>query len=176
MIKNILIVILFFIVTSTTFSQYTENHHYAGPTLGLSFLGSSVQFGGNYEYALYVENFGIVGIGGIVRYWTYSENVPGFKWSYTDFLIGAQGNYHFKIPGNDLVDTWAGLVLGYDAGSVDYVGPSGIFYVTPTYGGFFIGLQGGARYWINPQLALSGRIAFGNLSYGGLDVGVDFKF
>lgn len=176
MIKKYLVLFFVIISASYSFPQYTIGNHYAGPSLGLSFLGSVVEFGGNYEYAMNLQDIGTVGVGGILRYWTYSTSFIGGKWSYTDFLIGAQGNYHFKIPDNNQWDPWAGLVLGYDVGSVDYVGPAATIYSEPSYGGFFIGIQGGARYWINPQIALTGRISFGNLSYGGLDVGVDFKF
>jgi len=40
----------------------------------------------------------------------------------------------------------------------------------------WLGIQGGIRYFINPDLALTGRVGFGTLSYGALEVGVDFKF
>jgi hypothetical protein len=40
----------------------------------------------------------------------------------------------------------------------------------------FLGLQGGGRYFFSPNLAGVVRIAFGSLSYGGLDIGVDWKF
>jgi hypothetical protein len=160
---------------STTNAQFTPNNHYLGPSIGLSFLGSTVQFGANYEYGMDVENFGRVGIGGIFRYWSYSEGFFEGEWSYTDVLIGVQGNYHFKLEENKF-DPWLGLTLAYDGGSVSWDGPGGFDYVSPTYGGFFIGAHGGARYWISPTLAVSARIGFGTLSYGALDLGVDFKF
>jgi hypothetical protein len=116
-----------------------------------------------------------VGIGGIFRYWSYGENYYVGKWSYTDVLIGAQGNYHFKVD-NDKFDPWVGLVLAYDAGSVSWDGPGGYNYVTPTYGGFFLGAHGGARYWVSPTIAIAASIGYGSLSYGALDIGVDFKF
>src|SRR3990172_3078932 len=92
-------------------AQYEVGKHYAGPSIGLSFLGSTAQFGLNYEYAFTIQNFGTVGAGGIFRYWSYKER----------FL-------------------------------------------------------GGTRYWITPTIALMGRVGFGTLSYGALEVGVDFKF
>ena len=149
--------------------------HYAGPSLGLSFLGSTFQFGGNYEYSMHLDNFGNVGIGGLLRYWSYGESFLGGKWSYTNILVGAQGNYHFEIKDNDKLDPYAGIVLAYDGGSVSYSGPGGN-YATPSHGGLWLGFQGGLRYFLQPNLALTARVGFGTLSYGALEVGVDFKF
>ena len=156
-------------------AQFTPNKNYLGPNLGLSFLGSTPQFGVDYEYSMDLENFGRVGIGGVFRYWGYSETYFEGKWSYTNVLIGAQGNYHFKMENNKF-DPWLGLILAYDAGSVSWDGPSGYNYSSPTYGGFFLGVNGGLTYWVSPTIGITGRLGYGSLSYGGLDVGVNFKF
>ncbi len=170
---SILVLLLFAYGNSN--AQFTPMHHYLGPSIGLSFLGSTPQFGVNYEYGMDLENFGRVGIGGIFRYWSYSEDYYYGKWSYTDVLIGAQGNYHFKLD-NDKFDPWVGLTLAYDAGSVSWDGPSGYNYSSPTYGGLFIGADAGARYWVSPTIGISARLGYGSLSYGALELGVDFKF
>jgi hypothetical protein len=179
MLKTLLGNALFVIIMLLFFqcplkAQYTVDNHYVGPSIGLSFLGSTFQIGGNYEYALNVENFGKIGVGGIFRYWGYSDAFNTGKLSYTNIFIGAQGNYHFEIKGNDQLDPYAGLVLAYDGGSVSYSGPAGN-YATPSQGGVWLGFQGGIRYFINPNLAITGRVGFGTLSYGALELGVDFK-
>ncbi len=160
----------------TSEAQYIADKHYAGPSIGLSFLGSTFQVGGNYEYALNVENFGMVGIGGVLRYWGYNENFIVGKWKYTNILIGLQGNYHFTIKEYEQLDPYAGIVLAYDGGSVSYDGPNNSNYPTPSHGGLWIGAQGGLRYWFNPNFAVTGRVGFGSLSYGALEVGLDVKF
>ena len=165
---------VFFLFSTKGYSQYELNRSYLGPTIGLSFLGSTPQFGLNYEYSMQLQDFGSVGFGGVFRYWSYSEDYFYGKWSYTDILIGAQGNYHFKVT-NDKWDPWVGLTLAYDAGSVKWDGPYAT-YASPSYGGFFLGAQGGVRYWVSPTLAVVARLGYGSLSYGALDVGVDFKF
>ncbi len=162
-------------LTSLTSAQFTPNKHYLGPSIGLSFLGSTPQFGLNYEYGMDIKDFGRLGIGGIVRYWSYNEGYYQGHWKYTDILIGAQANYHFKLA-TDKFDPWVGLTLAYDAGSVSWDGPEGYNYSSPTYGGVFIGANAGARYWFSPTIGVSARIGFGSLSYGALDLGVDFKF
>lgn len=164
---------VFFLFSTKGYSQYELNRSYLGPTIGLSFLGSTPQFGLNYEYSMQLQDFGSVGFGGVFRYWSYSEDYFYGKWSYTDILIGAQGNYHFKVT-NDKWDPWVGLTLAYDAGSVKWDGPYAT-YASPSYGGFFLGAQGGVRYWVSPTLAIVARIGYGSLSYGALDLGVDFK-
>jgi len=168
------IIIMLLFLQSPLKAQYTVDNHYVGPSIGLSFLGSTFQLGGNYEYALNIENFGKVGIGGIFRYWSYSDAFYTGKLSYTNIFIGAQGNYHFEINGYSQLDPYAGLVLAYDGGSVSYSGPAGN-YATPSQGGVWLGFQGGIRYFINPNLAITGRVGFGTLSYGALEIGVDFK-
>jgi hypothetical protein len=172
MIKNFFLIVLF---SSAAFAQFEVEKHYAGPMIGLSFLGSTAQIGGGYEYGIDIEDFGMIGVGGLIRYWAYSENYFTGRLNYTEFLIGAQGNYHFVIDDRKF-DPWAGLVLAYNAGSVKFSGPSTVNYVLPSTGGVWLGLHGGLRYWFQPNLAVAGRLGFGTLGYGSLDVGVDFKF
>jgi|GEM_PF-4180955 len=40
--------LMILLMTSTGYSQYDLNRSYLGPTIGLSFLGSTFQFGANY--------------------------------------------------------------------------------------------------------------------------------
>ena len=162
---------VFLLMQLNTSAQFTADKHYAGPSLGFYFHGSSVILGGNYEYGLALKDIGTIGIGGIIRYYTYSAG----NWKYTDILIGAQGNYHFKMD-NKKFDPWVGLLVALDNGSVSYDGPSGYNFSDPSYGGFWVGLHGGMRYWLSPTMALTGRIGFGSYSYSSFDIGVDFKF
>jgi len=168
--------LLIILLSQSVYGQYTDAKHYAGPSIGLSFLGSAFQIGGNYEYAMNVENFGLIGVGGVLRYWGYSENFFGGKWKYTNILIGAQGNYHFKIKNLEHLDPYAGIVLAYDGGSVSYDGPDNRNYATPSHGGLWAAAQGGIRYWFNPKIAATLRVSFGSLSYGSLELGADIKF
>ncbi len=167
-------VIAIMFTTTTANAQYVANRNYLGPSVGFAFLGSTPDFGVSYEYGLNMQNFGLVGIGGLFRYWGYSEGYFDGSWKYTNILIGAQGNYHFVITGSKF-DPYVGVVLAYDAGSVSWSGPYGN-YASPTYGGLWLAAQGGARYWVSPNIAISGRIGLGTLGYSGLDFGVDFKF
>lgn len=170
---SVILILLVFVFSSEKASaQFELNKHYIGPSVGFSFLGSTFQIGLNYEYAVHQDNVGIIGVGGIFRYWGYSEEFPDGKYSYSDVLIGGQASYHFLVE-DKKYDPYAGIVLAYDAGTVDWEGEQP--HNTPVYGGFWIGIHGGLRYWINPVLAINGRVSFGTLSYGAIEVGVDFK-
>jgi hypothetical protein len=175
-IRQIIILIVFvFSFTTANNAQYDLNRHYAGASVGMSFLGSAGQFGLNYEYSLELKDFGNVGVGAIFRYWGYKENYPSGSWNYSNFVIGAQGNYHFKLNDSKF-DPWAGIILAYNSSSVSWKGSNSSSLVTPSSGGLWLAANGGLRYWFNPEFAATGRITFGNLGYGSLDIGVDYKF
>ena len=177
--KNTIRILILFLTalffTSNTHAQYEIDKHYAGPSIGLSFLGSTAQLGLNYEYAFVIEDFGTVGAGGIFRYWGYEESFIGGSYDYTDVLIGGQFNYHFKVESNK-IDPWLGVALGFVFGSVKTTLLINQYYSEPSHDGLWLGFHGGARYWITPTIALIGSVGFGTLSYGALEIGVDFKF
>jgi len=161
-------------------AQFEQNKHIVGPSVGFSFLGSTVQFGANHEYGFSLKDIGVdgngsMGIGGIFRYWVYSEETTNVKSDYTDVLLGFQTNYHFYMP-NDRVDPWVGFILAYDFGDEDNtIKTSGYELDDDTYAGFWIGAQAGLRYWVKNNIGLNLRIGFGIQSYGFLDLGLEYK-
>ena len=170
--KFILLFLLFFSVN--IFAQFQNHKHTVGPSVGFSFLGSTVQLGINHEYGIPLTDKGNLGIGGIFRYWSYSEEFPAVKWSYSNVLIGFQTNYHFFLNTANL-DPWAGVILAYDFRSANReIILHNVNFNNADDGGFWIGAQAGARYWINKQIALNVRIGFGTLSYSALDIGFDY--
>jgi hypothetical protein len=173
----LLLVLALGLLPGVASATWEADKNYLGPAIGLSFLGSAPQFGVNYERAIETESMGTIGIGGLFRYWSYSTDSWFLgKWKYSNTLIGAQGNYHFTLD-DDRIDPWAGLVLAYNVGKVTYDGNvGGDLFSSPTSGGLWLAAAGGARYWVNPNMAISVRLSFGSLSYGALDVGLDFKF
>ena len=172
-------VVLFLTIPFVAFSQqyFEAGKSYVGPSIGLSFLGSTPEFGANYEYGMKME-FGTIGIGGLFRYWGYSEEWGYGSFKYTNILIGAQGNYHLKMDPGSKLDPYVGIILGYDASSAKWTGGATYFGFEPsaTSGGLVLNAHGGCRYFISPTMALVGSIGYGSLSYGALDIGVDFKF
>ena len=141
--------------TINTYPQYEVGKHYAGPSIGLSFLGSTAQLGLNYEYAFVIKDFGTVGAGGIFRYWGYKESFLGGSWSYTNILIGGQFNYHFRMD-NKKFDPWVGAVLAYDAGSVKTTYSSNILSRQSITWRILAGIS-----WRNKILDYSNNCAYG---------------
>lgn len=169
-------IVLFFVAFfSLAHSQYIKEKHYLGPSLGLSFLGTAPEIGANYEYSI-DNNFSI---GGIFRYFSYSEDFPFYygKYSYTYVFLGAQGNYHFELD-NKKIDPFAGLVLGFNTRSHtwDYwEGKKGVLVPRASgNSGLYLSAHGTFRYWIKPNLGLQVRLNLGN-SYSAIDFGVDWK-
>ncbi|HOI30423.1 MAG TPA: hypothetical protein PLZ15_11765 [Melioribacteraceae bacterium] len=174
-----LILFLLFAFYQTGFGQFEASKSYAGPSLGLSFLGSTFQLGLNYEYGMPLSAIGMsgpgkIGVGGLFRYWSYSEGFGTGEWSYTNILVGAQGNYHFALD-NRMWDPYLGLVLAYNIASVKWEGVKGFGWADRSAGGFWLGLHGGVRYFFTPKTALNLRFGFGTLDYGALEIGVDFQ-
>jgi len=98
-------------------------------------------------------------------YWSSST------WSYTYFLIGGRGAFHHKFDSEKL-DTYAGVMLGYNIVSYDYDGPSsftgydgGESYLTY---GFYVG----GRYFFNEKWAAYGELGYG---FGYINVGIAYK-
>ena len=173
--------ILVLLFPSYLFSQFEIDKHIAGPSIGFSFLGSTVQYGLNHEYGISLNNLGIdevgkLGIGGVFRYWDYTEEFTDVKTNYTNILFGIQTNYHFYMA-NDKVDPWAGVIVAYNFGSADHTIKTVGFKVNKdSHDGFWIGVHAGARYWISSKIGLNIKIGFGIRSYGSLDLGFDYKF
>lgn len=176
--KSVLSIIIF--SANILFGQLQSNEHIFGPSIGFSFLESTVQLGINHEYnmdinQLGIENGGIIGIGGIFRYWSYSEKFRDFQWDYTSILLGVQTNYHFYFQ-NDNIDPWLGFTMGYDFGNADLkITNSDIMVSEKDYGGIFIGAGAGIRYWLSTNLSISTRIGVGSSRYGALELGIDYQ-
>ena len=177
--KNMLLIVCFFI-PSLFLSQTSPKNHIIGASLGFSFLGSVPQYGLNYEYPfnkkeLGFDNAGVIGIGGIFRYWNYSENFINVDWEYKNVILGAQINYHFYMA-DDNIDPWLGLVVAYNFSSSDAkIKTVGFEVGENSNNGIWAGANAGVRYWLSEKTAINLRIGFGSLSYGAIDFGFDYK-
>ncbi|MCU0452334.1 MAG: hypothetical protein MUE68_01625 [Bacteroidetes bacterium] len=113
-----------------------------------------------------------VSVGGIFGY-TGTEESFGFgKVEYSYILIGARGAYHYDLLHNEKIDTYGGIMLGYNivSSSVSSTIPGFGFSASGNYlafGGFI-----GGRYYFTPQLAAQAELGYG---IGLLTVGVSYK-
>ncbi|MGO9412645.1 MAG: hypothetical protein ACLQCB_18085 [Spirochaetia bacterium] len=92
----------------------------------------------------------------------------GFGDTYTDtfsfIVVGGRVSYHFieliKVPN---LDTYAGLLLGYDIASVSYSGTGGFAGGSipgVTAGGFTYGFYAGARYYFASFIGIYAELGY----------------
>jgi hypothetical protein len=107
---------------------------------------------------------GSIGIGG---YAGYSSAKYASYWKTTNFLIGARGSFHYPLV--EKLDTYTGLLLGYNIFSTKY-------YSTYNVGGSASSIAfawfAGARYYFNDKFAGMAEIGYG-IAY--LTIGVSLK-
>ena len=110
---------------------------------------------------------GVIGIGGYVG---FSSSKYANYWKTTNFIIGARGTFHYPLV--DKLDTYTGLLLGYNIASHKYY--------DNYLGGFNASSSGlasawfvGGRYYFSDAIAVMAEFGYG-ISY--LTVGVALKF
>ena len=155
-------------------AQFENQKNYAGAHIGLSGVGSALTLGLDYERGITNPGDvgpGIIGVGGLFDYFSYSESGLYGKWTYMDF--GVSGMYHFVLD-NKKIDPFLGLVLGYEVASWSWnSGYNNLGLGSPTAGGFTLGGSAGIRYFFSDNLAAQARVGFG---FYILAVGIDYKF
>ena len=55
---------------------------------------------------------GSIGVGGMLAYSSHKWEYSGWGWKYTSIVIGARGSFHYPLV--DKLDTYTGLLIGYD--------------------------------------------------------------
>jgi hypothetical protein len=112
-----------------------------------------------------------LGIGAYLGYATNKYKAGDYGWNFNHLIIGARGALHYQLV--DKLDTYAGLMLGYDAVSSSLYGTNQYNILAPTPSALGLSLFIGARYYFSDNTA-----AFAELGYGIalLQLGVSFKF
>lgn len=113
---------------------------------------------------------GVIGVGayaGFTSYrWTYFTADYGYK--YSNIILGARGNFHYPLV--DKLDTYVGVLLGYNISISSTWGPWG-GDTSPDSGGIaFAGYLGG-RYYFSDQFSAFAELGYG-ISYLTLGVGI----
>jgi hypothetical protein len=128
--------------------------------------------GVGYDFG-YNEN---ISIGGLVGYSSSTQPVGFGSWQfkYTYIIIGARGTYHYDLMHKDNIDTYGGIMIGYNivsfseenkpSGSLFNFSGSGSYLL---YGGFI-----GGRYYFTPNLAAQLELGYG---VGLLSIGISYK-
>ena len=117
-----------------------------------------------------------IGVGGYVAYsankWETSYGNYDYGYKYQYMILGARGTFHYQ-PLNKL-DTYAGVMLGYDIVSSKYYGDKEYGSLSSASGSeFAYSAFVGARYYFSDNFA-----AFAEAGYGiaALELGISFKF
>lgn len=114
---------------------------------------------------------GSIGVGGYLAYSSYKWEYLGWGWKYSNFIIGARGNFHYPLLDN--LDTYTGLLLGFNIASSKEFGNSvpGYDYNASTggvVGAWFVG----ARYYFGDNFAVMAELGYG-ITY--LNLGIALK-
>lgn len=151
-------------------AQFTEDSRYAGFHVGMSGVGSTASIGVQGEVA-YNER---ISIGGWIDTWSYGQSFTVLgsnnSWNTRYVAIAGTGSYHFPIEGNEKLDPFVGLSLGYYVVSASASGATSGVY-TGSASRMFLGGQAGVRYYFKENMTGLAMLGVG-ASY--LTVGMDF--
>jgi hypothetical protein len=101
---------------------------------------------------------GTIGIGGYLGYSSYKWESFGWGWKYTSFIIGARGTLHYPLV--DKIDTYAGVLLGYNIRSSKEFGTTVGIEPSSSSGPVFSGFVGG-RYYFTDKFAGMAELGYG---------------
>jgi hypothetical protein len=144
---------------------------------GTGYATKILPISASYEYGVKDELFdenSALGIGAYIAYRAnkqeFIQSGGNFGWDYSHFILGARGILHYQWV--EKLDTYAGLMLGYDVASSSSFGTVGNTYAK-SVGGFAFSIFGGARYYLADNVSVFGEIGYG---IAPLQLGVSFKF
>jgi hypothetical protein len=138
-------------------------------------IGSYIPVEASFDYGIIDglikgEN-GAIGVGGYLSWYGHSDSFePYGSWRYNNILIGARGTFHYQFVKK--LDTYAGLMLGYDIASSRWDGDA-YDGVAASASAFGFSLFAGARYYFKPTIGVYGELGYG-VAY--LSGGVALKF
>ncbi len=115
-------------------------------------------------------NNGSISLGGYIGYTASSSTYFGSKFNASYTILGARGAFHYQfIP---KLDTYAGLMLGYNIASSSW---SGVEYNTHASASSGVALGGyfGARYFFTENIGAFAELGY-SIAY--LNLGATFKF
>jgi hypothetical protein len=167
------------IAAASSMGQLKEKDNLLGGSLGFWAKGNAPMFGVNFESQLTQAGIGTVGLGGIFRYYTFTNtygNGDSRKYSFSS--IGAQLNYNFNQIGDGSFVPYLGIVAGYNYVNNTYtdVTRNAVYVTDISYSsGAWLWGQLGMRYFFSPKVAGSVRFGLGNNDFNTLELGMDFK-
>lgn len=114
---------------------------------------------------------GVIGVGGYLGYSSSKYEYSGYGWKYSNIIIGARGNFHYPLVNK--LDTYTGLLLGYNISSAKEFGTFPGFGFSASSGGVVWAWFVGGRYYFKDTFAVMAELGYG-VAY--LNLGVALKF
>ena len=144
-------------------SDLYSRYHYK---IGIPLVSASLEVGVKDG----VIEKGSIGVGGYLGYTSYKEDIINFGYSYKSIIIGVRGSFHYPIVSK--LDSYTGIMLGYNISSAKSFGSSSNNFDAKPGGLVFAWFVGG-RYYFSNNFAGMAELGVG-IVY--LNLGVAFKF
>lgn len=182
--KQILILIALSLIISNNVSAqnnhpslFNNNSKHLRVGVGLNSYGIPIEI--SYDRGFKQTLFGVeklnLGLGGYLGYYGYKDKIgvgtngSEFGYKYSHIVIGARGLFHYPLIPK--IDTYAGLMLGYNIASANFYG-NGIDPGNASAGGLSFGGVIGARYQFNTKWGMYAEAGY-SISY--LSVGMVYS-
>ena len=103
---------------------------------------------------------GVISVGGYLGYSAHKWEYSGWGWKYSNIVIGARGTFHYPLV--DKLDTYTGLMIGYDIVTAKEFGTSVLGYsYNSSSSGLIWSWYAGGRYYFNDKIAGVAEIGYG---------------
>lgn len=145
-----------------------------GSTLysGAGFTGQIPPVSVSFEKGI-VDNLlekGILGIGGYLGYSSYKYENSNWGWKYSNIIVGARGSFHYPLV--DKLDTYTGLLLGYNIATTKEIGTAIPGITSASVGGIVWSWYLGARYYFKENFGVMAELGYGIST---LNLGISIK-
>jgi hypothetical protein len=116
---------------------------------------------------------GVIGVGAYLGYtsykWHYVYSTWDYGYRYTNIVVGARGSFHYPVLDN--LDTYVGIILGYNIVISSSFGTSGGYDYTPDGGSIAYSGYVGARYYFSEKFSGFAELGYG-IAYLTLGLGI----
>jgi len=113
---------------------------------------------------------GVIGVGPYFGYSSYKYDYLSSGWKYTNMILGVKGNFHYPLV--EKLDTYTGLLLGYNIVTSKWTG-TGSEDLTASSSGIAWSWFVGGRYYFKDTFAVMAELGYG-IAY--LTIGIALKF
>ncbi len=170
--KKTLIIPVLFAISGIAFGQHNagDKNLNIGVGLGSNITTGSIvvpPFGASLEFGVTDE----ISIGAGFRYTASHQDIGVGTWKYSYMVLGLRGSYHFDIFGDDNIDTYVGVLAGYNVASAKFDGSTSL--PKPSAGGIAYSLFLGGRVALVNNIGVFAEIGYG---ISNVNAGINLKF